>query len=73
MHHQETGKDEIFVGNTSAGGVPRHLAELKTTRIGEQAYDIHGKKLSPDYMRPLFIDRSEMDKYDRIMCARLRA
>lgn len=70
-HYTGARADEVFVGNTATkNGVPEHLRELRTARLGEQALDIEGKKLSQDYMRPLFIGRSEADAYDRIMMKR---
>lgn len=72
MKHPEQKDNEIFVGNSSNG--MRHLTALKTARLGKVAYDIHGKAITePHYhnLKPLFIDRSEQDEYDRIMMARL--
>jgi hypothetical protein len=60
--------DEIFVGNTDAAkGIPEYLRELKTVRLGDQALDINGNKLSPAEYLPIFIGRSEQDAYNRIM------
>lgn len=58
-----------FVGNTSdILNFPRaELRNLKTIRMGDQALDIHGNKLGTDYCRPIFIQKSELDLYDRIM------
>ncbi len=70
-HYTGAKPDEIFVGNTKTkNGVPEHLRELRTARLGEQALDIEGKKIEPEYMRPLFIGRAEADAYDRIMMRR---
>lgn len=64
-------EDEIFVGNVpTAEGIRPYLQGLRTARIGEQALDIDGNKLDPNYMRPLFIGRSEADAYDEIMMRR---
>jgi hypothetical protein len=63
--------DEVFVGNTKTkNGVHEHLSGLTTARLGEQALDIEGKKIEPEYMRPLFVGRAEADAYDRIMMRR---
>lgn len=70
LTHPETKENEVFVGNTNCTHVPDHLAPLKTARLGEQAYDLDGKKISSDYMRPLIIGRSEAGQYDRIMMRR---
>lgn len=64
-------EDEIFVGNVpTEEGLQPHLQGLRTARIGELALDIDGNKLDPNYMRPLFIGRSEADAYDEIMMRR---
>lgn len=63
--------DEIFVGNTpTAEGLPPYLQGLRSARLGDQALDIDGNKLDPNYMRPLFIGRNEADAYDEIMMRR---
>lgn len=63
--------NEIFVGNVPAKeGVPEYLSGLKTVRLGEQALDIDGNKISKDYMLPMFINRSESDAHHRIMMKR---
>lgn len=70
-HYTGAKSDEVFVGNTETkNGVPEHLRGLLTARLGEQALDIEGKKIDPDYMRPLFVGRSEAGEYDRIMMRR---
>ena len=67
-HYIGAQPNEVFVGNTlTKDGVPEYLRSLKTARIGEQALDLEGNKIEPDYMRPLFIGRAEADTYDRIM------
>jgi hypothetical protein len=68
----EARADESFVGNIRAGDMPAHLSSLKTARLGAQAYDIHGAKLDPGYMLPLFIGRAELGAYDRIMMDRMK-
>jgi hypothetical protein len=70
--HPECRRNEKFVGNTThINGVP-YLMELKTARLGINAYSIDGKAISPDYMRPLFIGNSEWEQYDRIMVDRCK-
>jgi hypothetical protein len=72
--HPEQGPDEHWVGNTLLPEwPPSHLRCLSTARIGNVAYDIDGKKLNPNYHRPLFIGDSEYEAYDRIMMARFSA
>ena len=68
--HPEASDNEIFVGNTTSTAVPEYLVALKTVRLGDQAYDLDGKKISKDYMRPLIIGRAEAGQYDRIMMRR---
>jgi hypothetical protein len=70
-HYTGARADEVFVGNTETkNGVPGHLRGLTTARLGEQALDIEGKKIPPEYMRPLFVGRAEADAYNRIMMRR---
>jgi hypothetical protein len=63
-------KNEIFVGNTCANEDMSYLKGIKY-RLGDQAFDIHGKKLAKDYVLPLFIDKKDMNRYDSIMMAGL--
>lgn len=63
-------QDEIWVGNTTTGGDMSDLQRVEF-RIGEQAYDIHGKQIPRDYMRPLFVKKSSYDLYNAIMQAQL--
>ena len=69
--HKEKLNDEVFVGNIRVGSDLSHLNGVEY-RIGDQAFDIDGKKLPRDYMRPLFVKRRDYAKYDRIMMERLR-
>lgn len=71
-HHIEARAGEVFVGNHSYESgepvrVPDYLSSLKTVRLGNQAYDIEGNKLSREQFRPLFIDKSEFDAHHRLM------
>jgi hypothetical protein len=67
--YKELREGEIFVGNTDKidNYPPPHLASLKTIRLGEQAFTIHGEKIDRDYCRPVFIHGSEMQLYDYII------
>lgn len=70
-HYSGNKPNEIFLGNVEVAKFPlNYLSSLKTLRIGEQAYDIEGKPIDRDDMRPMFIDRSEHDAYGRIMMSR---
>ena len=66
-HEVSIDKNEIFLGNTSASGIPDRLRGLKTVRVGDQAVDINGNLLDPKEYLPLYIDRSEERAYDAIM------
>ena len=71
--HPEASAREIFVGNVCVRNgvrIGEHLASLEKARLGEQAYDLDGKKIPAGQMRPLLIDRSEAGQYDRIMMQR---
>ncbi len=64
--HHELKNGEIWMGNTSGDeqwekgvSIPKRYAHLKTVRLGEQAYCIHGLPISRDYCRPLIINKSE--------------
>ena len=59
-------KDEEWVGNCNTGDDLSHLKNVKY-RTGEQAYDIHGKKLSPSYMLPLYVKKDSYNLYNSIM------
>lgn len=71
--HPEQRENEIYLGNHCIKGtnksdtIEKHLNHLKTLRLGEQAYDLDGKKISQDYYRPLFVDKSEFKIYDETM------
>lgn len=70
-HYTGARPDEVFVGNTKTkNGVPEHLRGLTTVRLGDQSLDIEGNKIEADYMRPLFVGKSEAAEYDRIMMRR---
>ncbi len=70
MPHPETGKAEIFIGNTEhVHSIPYYLKPIQSIRFGKIAFDIHGKKLPPSY-KPLFIAEKEVIQHDRIMMER---
>lgn len=74
LEHPERSEDEVFVGNTeTGGGIPEHLQQLTTARLGSQAYYIDGKPIPTNQMRPLFVHKSEADIYNAIMERRLAA
>jgi hypothetical protein len=72
--HHELKKGEIWVGNTSGDKrwekgveIPSRYSTLKTVRLGEQAYCVHGSPLSRDYCRPLIIQEWEEKEYERLL------
>lgn len=73
-NQSELRLNEIFLGNTNKVGSfpPDYLKSLKTIRMGEIALDISGNRLSRDYCRPIFINKSEEMVYDKIMTERHR-
>jgi hypothetical protein len=68
--HHELAKGEVWLGNTGTT-IPEHYKHLKTIRLGEQAYCIHGKPLDRNYMRPLIIHVSEEPERDKIYLSRM--
>lgn len=74
MFHEKCDNNEMFIGNTKTIDVDRKLKELssiESLRVGLIAYDIHGIKLEQSYYKPLFINKNEAIKYDRIMMTKL--
>lgn len=71
--HHELAKDEIWIGNTSGDKrwekgvqIPEKYKSLKTIRLGNQAYCIHGLPLNRDYCLPLIIHQSEENLLDQL-------
>jgi hypothetical protein len=63
--HPETKPSEIFFTNA-------HLAdfskmEFKTKRLGEQAYDGNGAKLSNNDWYPVFLNQSEIKESGKLL------
>lgn len=69
MSHPEQQANEKWVGNSKAS-MPEHLSGFETARLGDVAYDIDGKRLSPDQVRPLFIGSAELERYNDVMMSR---
>lgn len=61
--HDELKEGEVWVFNSNADQpLPfNEDGKLKTMRFGKQALDINGHKLSPDYILPVYIHKSELD------------
>jgi len=66
MKHKECEKDEYFVGNVRIKKDFSYLDGVKF-RLGEQAFDINGEKISKNYMRPLIIKKRSFEKYESIL------
>ena len=72
---KELKKGEVWVFNANANKpLPFNRdGKLKTMRFGKQALDIHGKKLSPEYMLPVYIHKSELNEMNRRWIEELKA
>jgi len=55
-----------FVGNIDCRKDLSHLKDINY-KIGDQAYDLDGKKIPTNYCLPLFIHKDDFKKYDDIM------
>ena len=66
----ELGKDEVFIANTNKP-LGDEFKHLKTLRLGKQALDINGVPLSNEH-KPMFIHKSELDGYNKVMDAKVR-
>lgn len=70
--HPEASEHEFFAGNTRTTEWPKsYLAGLSTARLGDTAYDIHGKRLGAEY-RPIIVGRSEANEYNVAMTSLLK-
>jgi hypothetical protein len=70
LNHPETRSNEEFIGNTHRGQATidfMHKNGITSARLGEQAYDIDGKKLPKEIFRPIIIGREHSKKYDDVM------
>jgi len=65
-YHPEKKETEIFIANTRQLDIPKKFRHLKTIRLGRQAYCINGSKLSPTYMLPMFVGKSDYNELNRI-------
>lgn len=71
LGHKEERKDEIFVGNASViiSEEQERLFKLNKInyRYGNVAYDIHGKIIKGNGIKPLFIKKESHKTYDKLM------
>lgn len=65
--HKEQRSDEIFVGNANLDELNQLLAYGIDCRLGNKAYYIDGKKIKGNYLKPLFVKKSDLKKYDNKM------
>jgi len=71
VRHKEQRENEVFLGNVDK--ISNYLLCLKTLRLGKQAYDVYGDKIPlKDGIKPLFINKSEDDKFNNIMLEEMR-
>lgn len=74
---EKCNNNETFVGNIYTTQIEKEVEKLTSKnikfRIGNLAYDIHGKILPKEQCLPLFINKDSHTKYDNMMMAELRA
>lgn len=64
--HPNMRPDEMWITNTDSNlgrmpwGKVFHGMGFKTARLGPQAYDMDGRKIDPDFMRPVFVQTEEV-------------
>lgn len=73
-NQNELKEGEVWVFNSTANEpLPFNKdGKLKTMRFGKQALDINGHKLSPDYVLPVFIHKTELDLLNRLWGEQLK-
>lgn len=65
--HKEENPDEVFVGNDNHCNFEDLLHQGIECRLGNTAYDIDGKKIEGNYLKPLFVSKKSLKKYDTYM------
>lgn len=65
--HKEEKTDEVFVGNTNHYDFEELLHQGIECRLGNTAYCIDGKKIEGNYLKPLFVSKKSLKKYDIYM------
>ena len=65
-YHPECAVDEVFFYNVTTINkdtleIPERHRNNPNVRLGNIAYDIDGKKLDPNYARPVIVKRSAME------------
>lgn len=65
--HKEEKPDEVFVGNTNHHDFEDLLHQGIECRLGNKAYYIDGKEIERNYLKPLFVSKKSLKKYDTYM------
>ncbi len=67
--HKEEMNNEKFVGNISKVDSDIKYFDLNNInyRFGNDAFDIHGKIIKNNIIKPLFIKKDSLEKYDKLM------
>lgn len=65
--HKEEKPDELFVGNTNHCNFEDLLHQKIECRLGNTAYYMDGKKIEGNYLKPLFVSKKSLKKYDTYM------
>ncbi len=68
-NHKEEMNDERFVGNTSKLYSSLKYFDLNNInyRLGNTAFDKHGEIIKSNIIKPLFIKKDSLEKYDKLM------
>jgi len=73
LYMSQMKPNEIWIGNTKTSNGLGWRSEIKSARLGEQAFCIDRKKLSTDYVLPIFINKSDQPKHDSMYAERMNA
>lgn len=65
--HKEQREDEEFVGNSNLDDFNKLLACGIGCRLGDKAYYIDGKEIKGNYLKPLFVKKRDLKRYDNKM------
>lgn len=65
--HKEEKNDKVFVGNSNHYNLEDLSHQGIECRLGNIAYDIEGKEIKGNYIKPLFVKKNSFKKYDTYM------
>ncbi len=65
--HKEQRENEEFVGNANLDCLNELLACGIDCRLGDKAYYIDGKEIEVNYLKPLFVKKRDLKRYDNKM------